>query len=154
MILFGHVGISIFLGNFLPLSLFIVSIGSIMPDLIDKIPLFLGLSSYGRFIGHTLFLGILIPLIAHIIFRKKLVSFSLLFGYMLHLLEDATSFVPWFYPFVNYNFSAYTLGNIFNPFNVVSEVVGVFLFIYVVRINSNFRNDFKKFFNNFKINNK
>ena len=145
MILFGHIGISVFLGSFLSLSLLPVIAGALIPDLIDKTLLLFGLIDTGRFIGHTLFLGVLIALISYVIFRKKLVSVSLLFGYMFHLMEDATQFVPWFYPFMSYNFSAYTFGPVFTPFNIASEIVGVAMFIYVIRMNSHFRDELNKF---------
>jgi len=147
MIFFGHIGITAFVGSFLSLSLFIVLIGSLMPDIIDKTLFLLGLTNTGRFIGHTLFLGILFSLITHLIFRKKLVSLSLLFGYWFHLLEDVTNFVPWFFPFVNYNFSAYPIGPIFTPFNIASEIIGILMLIYIFRTNSQFRN----IINNFKL---
>jgi len=145
MILFGHIGISVLLGSFLSLSLLVVLMGAMMPDIIDKALYFLGLTNTGRFIGHTLFLGIVITLIVHVIFRKKLLSISISFGYMLHLLEDATKFVPWFYPFVNYDFSAYSIGPVFTPFNIASEVIGIIMFIYVFRTNSHFRDQLNKF---------
>jgi hypothetical protein len=148
MILFGHIGLSIFLGSFLSLSLFAVLTGALIPDVIDKTLLLFGLINTGRFIGHTLFLGILISLVFYIIFRRKLVSISLLLGYMLHLLEDATHFVPWFYPFINYDFSAYSLGPVFTPFNIASEIVGIVMFIYVIRTNSHFRVSLNKLLSN------
>jgi len=151
MILFGHIGISVFLGSFLSLSLFSVIAGALIPDLIDKTLYLLGLTNTGRFIAHTLFLGILIALIVHIIFRKKLISISILSGYLLHLLEDATMFVPWLYPFVNYDFSAYSLGPVFTPFNIASEIVGIIMLVYVIRTNSHFKDELNKFFKNFKL---
>lgn len=154
MIFFGHIGISIFLGGFFSLSLFAVLTGALIPDVIDKTLLLLGLINTGRFIGHTLFLGILISLVVHIIFRRKLLSISLFFGYLLHLLEDATKFVPWFYPFVNYDFSAYSLGPVFTPFNVTAEIIGIVMLVYVIRTNSHFRDELNKFFNNFKLRSK
>jgi len=147
MILFGHIGISTFLGSFLSLSLLFVLIGALLPDVIDKSLYLFGFINTGRFIGHTLFLGILVSLIVHLIFRKKIVSLSLLFGYWFHLLEDATNFVPWFFPFVNYNFSAYTFGPLFTPFNIASEIIGILMLIYIFRTNSQFRN----IINNFKL---
>ena len=154
MILFGHIGISVFLGSFLSLTLFVVLIGTMIPDIIDKTLYLLGLTNTGRFIAHTLFLGILISLIVHLVFRKKLVSISIWSGYLLHLLEDATHFVPWFYPFVNYDFSAYPLGPVFTPFNIASEIIGIIMFIYVIRTNSHFRDELNKIFNNFKLRSK
>jgi len=151
VIFFGHIGISIFLGSFFSLVFFAVLTGALIPDVIDKTLLLLGLINTGRFIGHTLFIGILISLVVYIIFRKKLLSISILSGYMLHLLEDATKFVPWFYPFVNYDFSAYSLGPVFTPFNIVSEIVGIVMLIYIIRTNSRFRNSLNKFLVDFKI---
>jgi membrane-bound metal-dependent hydrolase YbcI (DUF457 family) len=141
MILFGHIGITTLIGSFLSLSLLVVLIGSLTPDIIDKTLLLLGLTNTGRFIGHSLFLGSLISLIIYIVLRKKVISFSLFFGFMFHLLEDATKFVPWFYPFVNYNFSAYNIGPVFTPFNIASETIGIIMLIYLVKTNSHFRND-------------
>jgi membrane-bound metal-dependent hydrolase YbcI (DUF457 family) len=148
MILFGHIGITAFLGSFISISLLTAVIGSIMPDVIDKTLFLLGLINTGRFIGHTLFLCIIFSLITYLVFRKKLLSISLFFGFMLHLLEDATKFVPWFYPFVNYNFSAYNLGPVFTPFNIASEIVGIIMLIYVYQTNSHFRNSIT---DNFKL---
>jgi hypothetical protein len=154
MILFGHLGITAFLGSLLSLSLFAVFIGALLPDAIDKILYLLGFTTTTRFIGHTLFLGILLPLIAYIILRKKLITLSLSFGYWLHLLEDATRFVPWFYPLVSYDFSTYPIGSIFTPFNIASEIIGVVTFIYVIKTNPHFRDELNKIFKifNFKPN--
>jgi membrane-bound metal-dependent hydrolase YbcI (DUF457 family) len=92
-------------------------------------------------------LGILFSLITYIILRKKIISASLLFGYWFHLFEDVMGFVPWFFPFVNYNFSAYTFGPLFTPFNIASEIIGILMLIYIFRTNSQFRNSI----NNFKL---
>jgi hypothetical protein len=140
MIFFGHIGITLFFGTLLSLSIFSLIIGSILPDLIDKPFQLLGISTSGRFIGHTLFMGLLISGISFLIFRKKSVSISLLFGHWFHLLQDAQYFVPWFYPFINYDFPAYPFGPKLTLINIIFELLGVVSLVYVVRTNSNFRN--------------
>jgi membrane-bound metal-dependent hydrolase YbcI (DUF457 family) len=154
MILFGHIGITTLLGSLLSLSVLAVFIGALLPDAIDKTLYLLGLTATTRFIGHTLFLSILIPLIVYVILRKKLITLSLSFGYWLHLLEDATRFVPWFYPFISYDFSAHLIGSVFTPFNIASEIVGIVMFIYVIKTNPHFRDELNKIFKifNFKPN--
>jgi len=150
MILFGHLGITTFLGSLLSLSLIFVFLGAALPDLIDK-PLFiLSLGPSTRFIGHTLFLGVLISLIVYIVSRKKVYSISLLFGYFVHLLEDVPYFMPWFYPFIGYDFPRYS-GSGFTPFNIFMEFVGFVLLIYVIRTNSHFRISLDKLLNDLKI---
>jgi len=138
MILFGHIGITVFLGNLLSLALTYVFLGSILPDIIDKPFQILGIG-YGRFIGHTLFMGLVIAGIIHLLTRKKLLSLSFLFGYWVHLLEDAYAFLPWFYPFVNYDFPVYSFGPVFTVFNVTSEIVGIILLVQLMRSKSHFQ---------------
>ena len=138
MILFGHIGITVFLGNLFSLTLIPVFLGSILPDIIDKPFQIMGMG-YGRFIGHTLFMGLVIAGIIHLLTRKKLLSLSLLFGYWVHLLEDGSAFVPWFYPFVNYDFPIYSFGPRFTVFSVTSEIVGVILLVQLVRSKSHFQ---------------
>jgi len=138
MIILGHIGITVFLGNLLSLALTYVFLGSILPDIIDKPFQILG-TGYGRFIGHTLIMGLLIAVIIHLVTRKKLLSLSFLFGYWVHLLEDASAFVPWFYPFVNYDFPVYSFGPVFTVFNVTSEIVGIILLVQLMRSKSHFQ---------------
>ena len=139
MILFGPIGITVFLGNLLSLALLYVFMGSVSPDLIDKPLQISGLVGSGRFIGHTLFMGLVIAGIIHLITRKKLFSLSFLFGYFVHLLEDASHFVPWFYPFVNYSFPSYSFGPVFSTFNIISEIIGVILLVQLIHSKSHFK---------------
>jgi hypothetical protein len=148
MIFFGHVGIILLIGTLLSLSIFPLIVGSILPDIIDKPFQLLGILTYGRFIGHTLFMGLVISGISFLIFRKKLISISLLFAYWFHLLEDTQNFVPWFYPFINYNFTAYQFGPRLTLINIIFELLGVLSLAYVIRTNSHFRNSI---IDNFKL---
>jgi hypothetical protein len=140
MIFFGHIGISLLIGSLLSLSFLGVLIGVLLPDLIDKTILLLGMSNEHRLIGHTLFLGFLIPSIVHLILRKKLITISLLFGYMSHLVEDAIRFVPWFYPFFDFKYPHFIYATTLTIFNMIFEIVGIIILIYMYKTNPRFRN--------------
>ena len=136
MILLGHIGITLFFGGLFSLLFIPLLIGSILPDLIDKPLVLFGIIHYGRYIGHTITSGAVIALISFAITRKKIVSISLFLGYLLHLVEDMPFFIPWFYPFINYDFLTYYefTGSI-TPMNIAFEIIGVTLIIYVVKKN-------------------
>ena len=140
MIFFGHIGITLLFGTLLSLSILALIIGSMIPDIIDKPLQLLGITSSGRFIGHTLFMGLIVSGISFLILRKKFVSISLLFGVWFHLLQDAMDFVPWFYPFVNYTFPVYNFGPKFTPFNFIFECLGILSLVYLSQTNTQFRN--------------
>jgi len=136
MILLGHIGITLFFGGLFSLLFIPLLIGSILPDLIDKPLLLLGITQYGRYIGHTLTLGVVIALISFIITRKKIIPVSLFLGYLLHLVEDMPFFIPWFYPFVNYNFlTYYDFAGSITPLNIAFEIIGFILLVYIVQKN-------------------
>jgi hypothetical protein len=136
MILLGHIGITLFFGGLFSLLFIPLLIGSILPDLIDKPLVLVGITHYGRYIGHTLTAGVIISLILLAITRKKIVSISLFFGYLLHLIEDMPFFIPWFYPFVNYDFlTYYEFAGIITPMNIAFEIIGFILLIYILQKN-------------------
>lgn len=97
----GHVGIALPAGYVLRLSLPLVFLGAILPDLIDKPLDALGIGG-GRYIAHTLlFVFVVAGLLT---LWKKKYGLSILVGMISHLLLDSEGFVPWFYPFKSYNF--------------------------------------------------
>ena len=140
MIFFGHIGITAFFGSLLSLSIIFLIIGAVLPDIIDKPLQIVGISTSGRSIGHTLFMGLVVSGITLLITRKKYPAISLLFGYWVHLLEDAQYFVSWFYPFINYDFPSYPFGPRLILSNIVFEILGVLSLVYVIHTNTQFRN--------------
>jgi hypothetical protein len=140
MIFLGHIGLALFFGTLISLSIIPLIIGAILPDFIDKPFQLLGIFPSGRFIGHTLFMGIVVTGLSFLIFRKKYISISLLFGFLFHLLEDTLYFIPWFYPFINYDFAKYPFGPVFTPLNILFEFIGGLSLVYVYHSNSQFRN--------------
>lgn len=98
----GHIGISLAVAYLLRLNLAVTVFCGILPDLVDKpLAALLGLTE-GRYVGHTL---LFIFLIAVAFFLwKRTYGVAALVGGMSHLLLDLKGFVPWFYPFVNYQF--------------------------------------------------
>lgn len=101
----GHLGISLAAGWPLKLNLPVVAVTSLLPDLVDKPLWVLGMGS-GRYVGHTLLFVFLVAIVLSI--RKRIYGLSALFGGMSHLFLDSQldqqSLVPWFYPFVSYDF--------------------------------------------------
>jgi len=139
MIFFGHVGITLFLGSLLSLSLIFVLLGSVAPDIIDKSLVVLNIAPYGRFVGHTLLAAFLVAGFTGILLRKREASISLLFGYLAHLVEDSRHFVPWFYPFVDYVFKPYRIKISLGLFEIAAEIVGVLALVYIIKTNRRFQ---------------
>lgn len=135
----GHIGFSVFLGNLFSLSLPHVAVASLLPDIIDKPLRLLGITTCGRYIGHTLLTGVLISFLVYLFTRKKLLATSILFGFVLHLLEDSRGFVPFFYPFVKYEFLLSPSIPSYNLFAFVTDSIGFILLMYVYHKNPKFR---------------
>ena len=86
-----------------------LTIGSMGPDLIDK-PISEPIFGYGRFIGHSLLFDFVISIVILAIFRKrKKIALAFVLGWQMHLILDSGGFMPWFYPFVNYDFQERTV---------------------------------------------
>jgi membrane-bound metal-dependent hydrolase YbcI (DUF457 family) len=105
MLPLAHIGFAMLLSSILYLPLAASVFGALIPDIIDKAFFALGFGLCGRFIAHTVFFGPLIALTAFAATKRKDVALAVLLGSYLHLLMDVKTFVPWFYPVVNYNFS-------------------------------------------------
>ena len=97
----GHVGIALPAGYVLRLSLPFVFLGAILPDLIDKPLMALGIGG-GRYIAHTLLFAFVVAGLLSL--WKKKYGLSVLIGMISHLLLDSGGFVPWLYPFKSYKF--------------------------------------------------
>jgi hypothetical protein len=97
----GHVGIALPAGRVLRLNLPIVFLCALLPDLVDKSLWALGIGG-GRYIAHTL---LFVFVIAGVLFLwRRVYGLSALLGIGSHLLLDIRGFIPWFYPFVSYDF--------------------------------------------------
>ena len=147
----AHVGITLFVAALLSLPLSYALIGSLLPDLIDKPLKILGVAPCGRFIGHTLFGGIVAFIISYLWKRDKKISFTLLFTYYLHLLEDIPFFMPWFYPFKNYNFPTGPWIIKYTLYGLITDSIGLSLLIYTFYFNNFGRDYMLKIFNDFKV---
>ncbi len=131
MLFLGHIGISVFLGSLLYLSPFIVGASAILPDLIDKGLVLVGLSQYSRLFAHNLFFGPLASLVVYALTRRKDFALAVLFGTYLHLVEDMRNLVPWLWPLVTYNFAPVTGIKItLGLFEILTESIGLTLLIY------------------------
>ncbi len=103
----------------------------LLPDLLDK-PLWLLGISCGRFVGHTL---LFVFLVAFVFFlRKRKYGLFALMGGMLHLLSDLGWFMPWFYPFVKYDFPQLEFKDAFTWYQVAGLFVQLALVVSAVSL--------------------
>ncbi len=124
----GHIGTALIIASvfYIPVAAFVV--GVLLPDIFDKGLTILGFLECGRSAGHNVFFALAAGAIALAVTRKKSVALAIFLGVILHLVEDSTHFVPYFYPLVAYDFSE--CGPVeFQPgtFEIAMEVVGIAL---------------------------
>ena len=100
MLFFGHIGITVLIGTLFFLPALIVGISSILPDLVDKGLLAVGLSQYSRLYAHNIFFGPIASAIVYLVTRRKSFALAVLFGTYVHLLEDIRTPLPWLWPLV------------------------------------------------------
>lgn len=128
MLLFGHIGITAFLGIFFSLPFLLVGFSAILPDIIDKFLVLTGISPYTRLFAHNIFFGPFVSMIVYAITKRKDYALTVLFGTYMHLLLDMTHVVPLFWPLISYNLTpVYEVQITFGLFEIVSELVGISL---------------------------
>jgi hypothetical protein len=104
----GHLGIPLPVAHLLKLNLAVTGLCALLPDLVDK-PLYLmSVTSCSRYAAHTIMFVLLVAVAFSL--EGRLLGLSALFGGMLHLVLDSGTFVPWFYPFVRYDFPESDVG--------------------------------------------
>ena len=116
-------------------------IGALLPDIVDKSLLFLGIGS-GRGISHTLlFVGVSFIIVHFSFHRKKSISIPFLIGIVSHLVLDLPE-VPLFYPFINYDFIylddpfGFWLYALFNePVVYITEGLGLAILVFIIITN-------------------
>ena len=101
--LLGHLAVPTILREYLDLKPIPLYVGSLFPDLVDKTMEEAGWLPNGRNIAHTLFtLTVTTAWVEHLGGKASAVSWAI--GYLAHLIGDVSGLVPWFYPFVAYEF--------------------------------------------------
>ena len=102
--IFGHLAISALEHRYLDADLVPVMVAGLAPDLVDKTACqILQTTPSGRMWGHTLIGLALSTLLIDLLWGKR-VARSWALGYMGHLLGDLNGPLPWFYPFISYDF--------------------------------------------------
>jgi len=96
-----HIGVPAALAFIFRLNPVVTIFCAILPDLVDKPLAALGIGG-GRYIAHTVLFAVTVAAIFFLWNRKY--GLAAITGLMSHLLLDLNSLVPWFYPFVDYNF--------------------------------------------------
>ena len=101
--LLGHLAVPTILRQYFDLEAVPLYVGSFFPDLVDKTMEEAGWLPNGRNIAHTLFtLMVTTAWVERIGGKASAVSWAI--GYLAHLIGDVSGLVPWFYPFVAYEF--------------------------------------------------
>lgn len=150
MFILAHLGITAFLASLLSLSPLIALIASQLPDLIDKPPYILGISPSGRYMGHTLLSIFLLGLATYLITRKKIIALSVSFGMLMHLIEDLPYFIPWLYPFINYDFPKGPFEFTYTWQLFILDMIGLLLLLILYKKNQKFRNEISSVFSKIK----
>jgi len=137
MILFGHIGITAFIGALLFLPIVFLGVGAILPDLLDKPLNILGIAPCSRYFGHSIFFPIIAGLITLVIFRKKLPAIAITFGGFAHIIQDFQGNLPLFFPLIDYEF-IHSCGpiNVASKLNVIeisAEIVGLILLFILIK---------------------
>jgi len=129
---------------------FVLLVGAMIPDIIDKLLLFIELGS-GRFISHTLlflFSSSLILLLAtHIVQYWNasnenkityIIPASYFIGVLIHILLDLPE-IPLLYPFIPYEFvyveepiNYWFKVLLTNPVVLITEITGIFFILSVI----------------------
>jgi len=129
--LLGHLAVSALLHRYLKVDLSPALLAGVFPDIVDKtLCQVLHLTQSGRFFAHTLaVLGLSTIGIGLVWGWRKALSWAL--GYLGHLLCDISWFVPWLYPFVQYDFPVskdlqeIIMEKLSNPVTIILEMVFV-----------------------------
>ena len=99
-----HIGVALAVALLFRLNLVIAIFCGILPDLVDKSLAIFGIGG-GRYVGHSLIFTFVVLLVFYL--WKRRFGFSAIVGLGTHLILDLDGLIPWFYPFVNYNFTSY-----------------------------------------------
>ena len=113
----------------MPVTAFVV--GAILPDVVDKGLLLFGILPCTRSFAHNVFFALGAGAIAFVATRRRDVAFAILLGCLLHLAQDSTHFVPYFYPLLQYDFNKCDTHLVFQPgdFEIAMEFVGAALIV-------------------------
>lgn len=125
----------------LKINKFALIIGSLLPDIIDKPLLFLGLGT-GRSVSHSLIFLLISFLFIHFFTKKNWsISAPYLAAISLHLLLDLPD-IPYFYPFISYEFPLVEVAILhwFNkiltdPIVIITEITGFLFIIFIIMHN-------------------
>ncbi len=120
------------------LNRYTLIIGSLLPDIIDKPLLLLGLGA-GRFLSHSLlFIFIIFLIVFGITKRNEKVALSLLIGMIFHVVLDLPD-VPLLFPFISYEyivledpFSVWVSALLTNPIVIITEISGILFIIFIL----------------------
>jgi len=102
--IFGHVAVSALAYRYLKADFVPVMAAAVVPDVVDKVAHYvLDQGAGSRWMGHTLLGVVVSTALIHLLWGKRAAG-SWALGYLLHLFGEFGGVVPYFYPFVQYEF--------------------------------------------------
>lgn len=102
----GHLSCGLAIRAHFRLNFRVVLAATFLPDLIDKLLDDLWhLVPYGRSVMHNIPVLLLISVAFAAAFRDRRIGYAWAAGHLAHLIADC-SFIPWWYPFVQYDWPA------------------------------------------------
>jgi hypothetical protein len=133
----GHLAVAVAQHYAVPKSrrqrrlLVVLLMASLFPDILDKtIGYILKLMPNGRHYAHNLFSLAGLSLLAALM-GGKTVGYAWFAGYLGHLLVDSITFVPWFFPLKQYQFSQGRLT--LKPVQLIRETILLILTVILCR---------------------
>ncbi len=116
-------------------------IGALLPDIIDKPLVLLGIAD-GRSFSHNLLFVIISFLIIHFCTKgNRSISLPFFSGLIAHLILDLP-FVPLFFPFISYDFYYIEEPLIYwlrklrtDPLVIITEIAGIVSIIFIIKYN-------------------
>lgn len=132
MVRLGRVHIPLFVANLLKPELIVTGFCFLLPDLVDKSLWALGVGN-GRYVAHTLLFVFLVAFAFSL--KKRVYGLMTLCAGIVHLLLDLPNrgFVPWFYPFVTYDFPRLEIHNLWLAVCVtLVQLVSILLVVFLI----------------------
>lgn len=103
-----------------------------LADLIDKPLWVLGVITDGRFVAHTLLIWVLVAGAFYLV--KPAYGWFSLAGGLVHRLLDVFGFMPWFFPFKQYDWPTWDYHRVVTWYNILFTLVEMAVVVVLVSL--------------------
>lgn len=126
----GDFGSKSFWGRVLSPEAAVTAFSFMLADLIDKPLWILGVITDGRFIAHTLLVWVLVAGAFYLV--KPAYGWFSLAGGLVHRLLDRWGFMPWFFPFKQYDWPTWDYHRVITWYNILFTVVEMVVVVVLI----------------------